>query len=55
MISGAMDSSASRIGGLLLWVWRGLLAAALAAALLSFSYLAVAVIAAWAATELLAR
>jgi hypothetical protein len=38
-----------------IWAWRGLLAAALAWSLLSFSYIAVAVVAVWAATEITLR
>ena len=38
-----------------IWAWRGLLAAALAWSLLSFSYIAIAVAAVWVATETLLR
>jgi hypothetical protein len=48
------DNSASVWGGVL-WAWRGLLAAALAWSVLAFSGVAIAVIAAWAATEILVR
>jgi hypothetical protein len=40
---------------MLLWLWRGFLAAALVWALLSFSYIAVAVVAVWVATEVAVR
>jgi len=42
-------------GTVWLWAWRGLLAAALAWSLLAFSWLALAVIVLWAATEILVR
>ena len=40
---------------MVVWAWRGLLAAALAWSLLSFSYIAIAVIAVWVATEVALR
>jgi len=38
-----------------IWAWRGLLAAALAWSLLSFSYIAIAVVAVWVTTEVALR
>ena len=54
-VRNGVADRAARLWDRVLWAWRGLLAAALGWSVLAFSGLVVAVIAAWGATEFVAR